>query len=67
MHFADESDDSPSMNKGPSTNSWRHAFDLAVADDIAMVLNRDRERSSIELTFGCFHDDAITNGEYRCA
>jgi hypothetical protein len=32
-----------------------------------VVLNRDRERPSVELAFGCFHDDAIINGEYRSA
>jgi hypothetical protein len=32
-----------------------------------VVLNRNRERPSIELAFGCFHDDAIINGEYRGA
>jgi hypothetical protein len=66
-HLSNVGYDCASSDEASATDSSRHAFDLTVACNIAVVLNHNRERSSIELAFGRFHDHAIPNGEYRCA
>jgi hypothetical protein len=63
-HLTDERDYSAGMNEAAVTNPRGDPLDLAVAHDIAMVLNGDGPRPPIELMFRSFHDDAIGDGKY---